>query len=224
MPACETGATRNKNMNTILNISWQAPLVILAAELVAGFVHWFEDAYIRDDTPVVGRLVGRPNTVHHHFPRYMTRHNWWQSSRELVLLSAIPVLAAWWLHCLTWHVWLFAALSANANEFHKWSHRTRKENGRIISLLQDAHILQTAKHHARHHTDPKNSHYCTVTNFLNPVLDRICFWDRLEWLLARTIGLKRRPDTSVRGHGPGPAWLEEFRHSPALAKQPVCRQ
>ena len=88
---------------------------------------------------------------------------------------------------------------------------SRKENGRIISFLQDIRILQTGKHHARHHTDPKNSHYCTITNILNPVLDGVRFWDGLEWLLAKTIGLKRQLDTSVRGCGPGPAWLAEFR-------------
>ena len=80
----------------------------------------------------------------------------------------------------------------------------------LISFLQDINILQTSRHHALHHTDPKNSHYCTITNYLNPVLDTLRFWDGLEWLLAKTIGLNRQPDTSVRGYGPGPAWLAEF--------------
>ncbi len=111
---------------------------------------------------------------------------------------------------MTWHVWLFATLTANANEFHKWEHRTRKENGRVISFLQDIRILQTSRHHAKHHTDPKNSHYCTTTNFLNPMLDGLRFWDGLELLLDKTTGLKRQPDTSVRGHGPGPAWLKNY--------------
>jgi ubiquitin-conjugating enzyme E2 variant len=198
-------------MKTILNLLWQIPAVIFAAEFAAGLVHWFEDAYLRDTTPVIGRLVGRPNTVHHHYPRYMTRHSWWQSSWDLILLAAMLVGGAWCLHLLTWHVWLFAVLAANANEFHKWEHRTRKENGRLISFLQDARILQTGKHHAKHHTDPKNSHYCTITNFLNPVLDTIRFWNGLEWLLAKTIRIHRQPDTSVRGCGPGPEWLKEFR-------------
>ena len=197
-------------MKTFLNLFWQIPAVIFAAEFVAGAVHWFEDAYVREDTPLIGKIVGRPNTVHHHFPRYMTRHNWWQSSWDLALLSAILVVGAWSFGLLTWQVWLFAILAANANEFHKWEHRTRKENGRIISFLQDIKILQTAKHHALHHTDPKNSHYCTVTNVLNPLLDGIRFWDGAEWALARTTGLRRREDTSVHGHGPGPAWLAEF--------------
>jgi ubiquitin-conjugating enzyme E2 variant len=206
-------------MNIILSSSLDFIGTVFSAEFVAGCVHWLEDAYVRDDTPFIGRFVGRPNTIHHHFPRHMTRHNWWQSSWDLMLLASIPVLVAWKLDCLTWQVWLFALVSANANEFHKWSHRTRKENGRLISFLQDALILQTAKHHARHHTDPKNSHYCTITNILNPILDNFRLWDRLEWALAKGIRLERRPDTSVRGCGPGPAWLAEFRQMPAVAKQ-----
>lgn len=193
----------------------QLVATVFAAEFVAGLVHWFEDAYVREDTPLIGRWIARPNIVHHHYPRYMTRHSWWQSSADLFCLSAALIAVAWYFHLLTWQVWLFAVLTANANEIHKWTHRTRKENGRIISFLQDIKILQTAKHHARHHTDPKNSHYCTITNFLNPVLDRIRFWDALERLVAQTIGLKRREDTSVRGHGPGPAWLEEYRRPSA---------
>jgi ubiquitin-conjugating enzyme E2 variant len=203
-------------MKTFLNLFWQVPAVVMAAEFGAGCVHWLEDAYIREDTPLVGRWIARPNIIHHHFPRYLTRHNWWRSSCDLVLIAALLVLGAWWAGWLTWQVWLFASLAANANEFHKWAHRTRKENGPVISFLQDARLLQTAKHHARHHTDPKNSHYCTITNFLNPVLDGIHFWDGLEWLIAKTLRIRRRLDTSVHGCGPGPAWLREF-HSPALA-------
>ncbi|MDB6015871.1 MAG: Kua-ubiquitin conjugating enzyme hybrid localization domain protein [Pedosphaera sp.] len=106
---------------------------------------------------------------------------------------------------------MFAIVAANANQIHKWAHRTRAENGPLISFFQNLGILQSTHHHALHHTDPKNSHYCTVTNLLNPILDGIRFWDGLEFALARTTGLQRRPDTSVRGHGPGPAWLTEYR-------------
>jgi plasmanylethanolamine desaturase len=191
-------------MKTALVTLLQIATTVLAAEFVAGLVHWFEDAYVREDTPLIGKIIGRPNTVHHHYPRYMTRHNWWQSSFDLLCVSMFLVGVAWCLGLLAWQVWLFAVLSANANEFHKWEHRTRKENGRLISFLQDIKLLQTAKHHALHHTDPKNSHYCTTTNLLNPVLDTLRFWDGLEWILAKTIHLNRRPDTSVRGFGPGP--------------------
>src|ERR1700761_4806935 len=91
---------------------------VLAADFVGGVVHWLEDAYVREDTPWIGRIVARPNIVHHHYPRYMTRHSWWQTSRDLAILSALLVMAAWFSRLLTWEVWLFAILSANANEFH----------------------------------------------------------------------------------------------------------
>ncbi len=198
-------------MKTALLFLLKFVLTVLAADFVAGMIHWLEDAYVREDTPLVGKYVARPNIVHHHYPRYMTRHSWWQTSFDLIAISALLVVAAWFAGLLTWEVWVFAIVSANANEFHKWEHRTRKENGPIISFLQDICLLQTAKHHARHHTDPKNSHYCTITNVLNPMLDGVHFWDGLEWLLARTMGLNRREDTSIRGHGPGPAWLAEYR-------------
>src|SRR5579862_5639628 len=109
---------------------------VLAADFVAGMIHWLEDAYVREDTPLIGKHVARPNIVHHHYPRYMTRHNWWQTSWDLVCLSATLVIAAWALGVLSWEVWLFAILAANANELHKWTHRTRTENGRVISFLQ----------------------------------------------------------------------------------------
>src|ERR1700722_6471337 len=198
-------------MKTALLLLVKIMATVLAADFVAGLIHWLEDAYVREDTPLIGKRIARPNIVHHHYPRYMVRHNWWKTSWDLMLVSAALVMAAWFADLLTWEVWLFAILSANANELHKWEHRTRKENGRLISFLQDIRVLQTAKHHARHHTDPKESHYCTITNFLNSVLDGMNFWNGVEWALARTVGLNRREDTSIRGHGPGPAWLAEYK-------------
>jgi hypothetical protein len=192
---------------------------VLAADFVAGMIHWLEDAYVREDTPLIGKWIARPNIVHHHYPRYMTRFNWWHTSWDLLLVATLVTLGAWALGLLTWEVGLFAVIAANANEFHKWAHRSRKENGPVISFLQDIRLLQTSKHHALHHTDPKNSHYCTTTNVLNPVLDGIRFWNGLEWALAHTVGLKRREDTSLRGHGPGPTWLEEYRRKPATETQ-----
>jgi hypothetical protein len=198
-------------MHSALSIALQAFGLFNLADFAAGFVHWFEDAYFDEHTPVVGKTIGRANVIHHHLPRYFTRNTWWQSNRDLHILSALLVLAAWGLGFLGWQVWFFALVAANANEVHKWSHRTRTENGRFISFLQDLRILQTAAHHARHHTDPKHSHYCPVGNFMNPLLDGLGFWDGLEDMLAVTFGLERREDSSVHGHGPAPAWIDALR-------------
>lgn len=200
-------------MNDALLILLQATGVILAADFVAGIIHWVEDAYIREDTPLVGCWIGRTNTLHHHLPRKMTQNTWWQSNWDLVAAMAALVGVTAVMGCLTWQVWLFAVVAANANEVHKWSHRTRRENGRVISCLQDLHLLQTPHHHAIHHTNPKDVRYCPITNVLNPVLDALHFWSGIEWLMARVFGLPRRPDTSVPGQGTPPDWITELRQA-----------
>lgn len=198
-------------MNDLLLLSLQAAGVILAADFAAGFVHWIEDAYIREDTPWIGAWIGRPNTLHHHLPRRMTQNTWWQSNWDQMLLMLLLVAVAALTGRLTWQVWLFALVGGNANEVHKWSHRTRKENGWLISWLQDLRLLQTPRHHAIHHTNPKEVHYCPVTNLMNPVLDTLHFWSGLEWLLECSLGLKRQPDSSVPGQGVAPEWIREMR-------------
>ena len=198
-------------MNELITVLWQSLLVIMLADFIAGIVHWFEDAYVRENTPIIGSFIGKANVIHHHMPRYMTRNNWWQSSWDLMCFSAVIVLVAWWLDLLTWHVWLFAVIATNANQVHKWSHQTRSENGRIITFLQEIRVLQTPHHHAVHHTNPKNVRYCPITNLVNPILDTFRFWGGVEWILARAIGLKRQPDTSLPDNGPAPAWLKELR-------------
>ena len=198
-------------MKDALLIILQATGVILAADFVAGIIHWAEDAYIREDTPLIGNWIGRTNTLHHHLPRRMTLNNWWQSNWDLLLAMASLVGVAAMTGRLTWHVWLFACVASNANEVHKWSHRTRRENGILISWLQDMRVLQTPHHHAIHHTNPKQVHYCPITNALNPVLDTLHFWAGLEWLLKHSVRLQRRPDSSVPGQGTPPAWITEMR-------------
>lgn len=200
-------------MNDIITITLQAAGVILAADLTAGLIHWIEDAYIREHTPLIGKWIGRPNTIHHHLPRRMTRNSWLQSNWDQLLAVSLILIGAAFSGRLSWQLWLFSLVAGNANEVHKWSHRTRKENGWLITKLQDLRILQTPHHHAIHHTNPKEVRYCPVTNVVNPVLDTLGIWAGLEWLLEHTLGLKRQPDTSVPGQGLPPEWIKEMRRA-----------
>lgn len=201
----------------LLLIALQVVLIVGFADFVAGVVHWAEDAYFTEETPLIGQQIIRPNIVHHHFPRYFTKLSWWESAQELVLVGLVLLAIAWPLGLLSWQLMLFIAVSINANEIHKMAHRTRAENGRFISLLQDWRILQTPRQHGLHHSDPKNTYYCPVTNYVNPLLERIQFWDRLETMVERLTGATHRHDTAVRGQGPGPDWLAEFKPAPKKA-------
>lgn len=207
---------------TVLSVALQIVLIVGLADFVAGVIHWLEDAYFTEDTPFVGSRFIRPNIIHHHFPRFFTKWSWWYSSRDLVLIGAILLLAAWPLGLLGWRLVLFVTVSVNANQIHKWAHRTRAENGRLISKLQDWRILQTPRHHGLHHSDPKNTYYCPVTNYVNPILERLQFWERLEAVIERLTGVAHRHDTAVRGQGPGPEWLADYKPAPRATCDRNC--
>jgi len=181
-----------------MKLSFQFMATLLLADFVSGFFHWLEDAYGNPNWPITGRLVTRPNILHHHDPRYFPRHNWFQSSWDLLCIGLLIVAVAWVCGLLNWQVFLFAILGVNANQVHKWAHRSPAENGPLICFMQRIRLLQTPRHHAGHHTDPKTSRYCVLTNFLNPVLDGLGLWHALEWLLRVLFGIRRREDASVQ--------------------------
>ena len=142
--------------------------VVLAADFVSGLVHWWEDRYARlNGGPL--QQVAIDNLRHHARPREFLAKGYWQSSWDLWLLAAAAVAASVAIGQFSWHVLLFALLSANANQIHKWAHRTREENAWLIGTLQRLHLLQTPRHHGRHHQGQRDSHYCVITNFLNPL-------------------------------------------------------
>jgi plasmanylethanolamine desaturase len=171
-----------------------AAAAVLVADFISGLVHWAEDAYARKDTPIIGKWIGEANLEHHHKPRAFVTRSWWQSSWDLLLASSLIVAGAWWLKLLHWSVFLFAFISTNANQVHKWAHSAPHENGRFVTLLQKLKLIQTQRHHAMHHKGEKNSHYCSVTNLLNPVLERLHFWKLFEKFNEKVFGLKRRPE------------------------------
>jgi len=107
---------------------------------------------------------------------------------------------------------LAAVLGANANQVHKWSHRTKAENGPVIALAQRLWVLQSPSHHHQHHVEGKDSHYCVLTNFLNPVLDTSRFWRGLEWLLRRA-GIEKRSDDLMLA--------EVLRQEPDFLDRPI---
>ncbi|MCX6920007.1 MAG: hypothetical protein NTX20_01600 [Verrucomicrobia bacterium] len=198
-----------------LQILLQAFGVILLADFLAGVFHWLEDAYGTEGTPVFGALMIRPNIIHHHYPRHFTKLSWWQSSWDLLLIGMLIIGGAAWAGGLTWHVWLFTVIAVNANQVHKWSHQTRAENGLLVSFFQDIHLLQSPRQHALHHTDPKNTYYCPVTNLLNPFLEFIGFWSNMEAAIEALTGATHRADSSNRGEGPAPLWVTAIKRTPA---------
>jgi ubiquitin-conjugating enzyme E2 variant len=99
--------------------------VWLLADFVSGVVHWAEDSYGTETTPVIGPWVVVPNVLHHRDPLAFVRKSWIASSWDLALVGVVVIAVAGIAGVLTWHVVLFALLGANGNQFHKWNHMRR---------------------------------------------------------------------------------------------------
>ncbi|MFN7369371.1 MAG: fatty acid desaturase CarF family protein [Burkholderiales bacterium] len=65
-----------------------------------------------------------------------------------------------------------------------WLKKIAEEN-----LLHD----QTPRHHSQHHRGHNDTHYCVLTNLLNPILDQAKFWRVLEYLIRQLTGMQVRP-------------------------------
>ena len=173
-------------------------LVVLAVDFGSGLLHWLEDSNGNPHWPVTGKWITAPNILHHDASGAFTENSWLRSAAVLLVIGAVVIAGAWLIGALTWQVLLLVAIGVNANEIHKWNHLPRKGRSKLVIALQEVRLLQTAKHHGKHHVGSKDTHYCVVTNLLNPVLDAVQFWHGLEWIVERSLVVSRRSPLDVK--------------------------
>lgn len=169
-------------------------LAVIAADFVSGFMHWIEDSYFSEKTPLIGKWIIAPNMLHHRDPRAFVKNSWLRSADVPLIIAGLVLLGAWGLGLFHWTLVVFVLFAVNAAEFHKWAHRSRTENGRLIVFLQQAGLVQTPAHHAGHHRGGRDRRYCTITNYVNPVVDAIQLWRGLEWVILKFTGVAKRPE------------------------------
>ena len=118
-------------------------------------------------------------------------------NKEVWALGIAFLVGFWalgWLNLFTGSAVFFAMF---ANEIHAAAHKSPKENGALITLVQKTGFMQSHKHHAQHHRKGKDTHYCVMTNHMNPVLERVRFFQTIEKVIKWTTGATPRLDDSV---------------------------
>lgn len=113
---------------------------------------------------------------------------WTRNWTSLVPALLIAVIA--FAFSLYW-VALVAIFASQANEIHSWAHRRCNW---LVRLFQRIGIFQSPRHHSVHHKKPFNTNFCVMTNFLNPVLNFLCFFPLLEATLGMVFCVKPRPE------------------------------
>lgn len=169
----------------------------LAADFLSGVFHWAEDRYGSPRWPVIGGAV-RDTIRHHRKPMGLLKKPVWRRSWRVFLIAGTGLAAFALLGALNPFTITLVIGAGLASEIHAAAHNSPKENGRLITALQKTGLVQSHAHHAAHHRGLKNVNYCTVTNWLNPALERVRFWRRLEALIRYTTKERPRRDPVVR--------------------------
>ena len=163
----------------------------LAADLVTGTVHWWEDRYGNPDWPVIGKLVVEPNIRHHTDQRAFLEGNYWKRNWTTIIPSVLVALG----FALAGQYWfaLVAAFSSQANEIHGWAHQ---KCSRPIRGLQLLGVISSQEGHAEHHQSPFATDFCVMTDWTNPLLSGIRFWRGLEWVIG-LVGIHPRAEREL---------------------------
>ena len=177
----------------------------LLADLASGTVHWLADRYFDPSTPILGPALIAPFREHHEDPLAMTRHDFFETSGNngLATIPLAGFVAAAGPPDGAIAVLLTSALASlglfvfATNQFHRWAHAHHPP--RFARALQRRGLILSPTHHARHHRGRNDRAYCVTSGWLNPLLDRIGFFARIE----------RRIACSARSTHPAAAALRE---------------
>jgi ubiquitin-conjugating enzyme E2 variant len=189
-----------RHIDRLSSVLWLATALLFGyvlADFASGVVHWLADRYGTTETWLFGENFVRSFREHHRDPLAITRHDFITTNGDSCLF-VVPVLA---LAAAAGGA-LFvdgAALALGAavlltSQIHRWAHMERPP--RAVAWLQRRRLILAADRHRAHHAAPFDRHYCITTGWLNPMLDRARFFPFLERIIALTLRLEARSDST----------------------------
>tara|TARA_B100000683_G_C12455762_1_gene541963 strand:- start:530 stop:1099 length:570 start_codon:yes stop_codon:yes gene_type:complete len=183
---------------TVLNIV----VLFLLADFTTGIYHFFVDTYGVFNSKFLKKSVD-PLLLHHIDPLFITKQSYWQINGGMYVFSCVIFCASLFLG-FYWELFLFLLFCSNGNLIHKWSHVEPEEVPEIGKVLQKLTLIQTKEHHAQHHTNSFMGNYCVMSNYLNPILRVVRFWELIIKFL-KLLGvepvnaMKQKPQEVING-------------------------
>jgi ubiquitin-conjugating enzyme E2 variant len=170
----------------------------LLADFLAGSVHWIADRFFDPATLLIGPMLIAPFREHHEDALGITRHDFFEVSGNNALLTTPLVAFIATRPTPVGSLLQFLLISGASltlalfvtNQFHSWAHSPSPPQ--FVRWLQSWGLILTPRRHARHHCSEHDRAYCVTSGWLNPLLDRIRFFQQLERLIRAIQGRRRR--------------------------------
>jgi hypothetical protein len=185
------GVARLYELELIWLVALGIPLGLVFGDFVTGVVHWVGDTYFSEDTPIIGPGFVKPFRLHHQYPRDICTHNLVTTLGNSCIIAVPALLLCLYLFLTgpvsaglafaVLFVTILAIATVATNQFHKWAHEEAPSN--FARWLQRKRLVLEPSHHDIHHQAPFDMHYCITNGWLNPFLNRIKFFRRVEVLL-----------------------------------------
>lgn len=181
--------------------AWLIPVTMIlgyiGADFASGVVHWMGDTFGSEKTPVLGERFIKPFRDHHTHPNGILEHDYVtvNGNNSMVLaLFLIAVIAIFrdpsstlqlivLSSCVSFSVGIYMT-----NQFHKWSHMENPPL--LIDLLQRTGLILGREHHDIHHISPFDTYYCITCGWLNPLLQRIRFFETMEKVVCSVLPVR----------------------------------
>lgn len=168
------------------------------ADFLSGLVHWLADRYFDPRTPILGPALIAPFREHHADALAMTRHDFFELSGNNALATLPLALALLFFPETGGFLFDFLAATISSlglsiiatNQFHCWAHSASPPS--FVRRMQHWGLILSPERHAVHHGRDHDRSYCVTSGWLNPLLDRIRFFDRVEHLIEVLFRRPRR--------------------------------
>lgn len=169
-----------------------------AADFITGVIHWWEDTYGNPNWKILGKYVVEPNLVHHKQPHKLLEGSYWNRINTSFYAATIIGGGLWAVDLLSWRIIVCLLFCTQGNEVHAMSHRPDRITNKFIHFLQKIGLFQSKKMHRWHHKAPYETNFCVMTDFCNPILNKINFWGKLEWLILKVFRIEVLRASSLR--------------------------
>ena len=177
---------------------FQIFLLWIAADFITGVIHWWEDTYGNPNWPIIGKYVVEPNLIHHKQPTKLLEGSYWNRI-DTSFFAVAAIGAIFWLFGLhSWQIAVCLLFCMQGNEIHAMTHRPDRLNGKVVLFLQKTGIFQSKKMHRWHHKAPYETNFCIMSDFVNPILNVVGFWRKLEYLILKVFKINVLRASSVR--------------------------